>query len=713
MQKGAPDNLVKRRTQLFEAEYADPTQIQGKASAGSKPAIVKELEGKFTKDNKQNQNISQDVDRKGEFLGGRTGKVVETGKQSQYGVRVLPNDMGGEYKKPMDIMGKTLNSVNNPEQKSSTDDQIKEPVIWAHRIPNKLKINSESGNEKIVQNESNYSQPKPAVAVKRSDLSRISLSRKPVIRKNSSDATQNEPLDDHEQTGGSISDRINQLKDIRSKEEPKVPPPRPKSPVYSHGIDRKPTPDSSHKTAPKRPKGPPPKLPSRDKVAHLKQGDATPEIKISEPIEIRNKEKKVGWQLQDQMKLRHSYCDNTEFSSAVNSGSPHSPDSVTSPLKKKPDRPQNPPPSTPKIKQQAPPVSPNQRKYSLPMSPTEELSPNYRAVQNELNQIYRGNAANINNESNESGFEVKSDKKKPNDAKKDHPIQGRADTGSIRIKILPKYKEDLSTNPVREVPLETGDHNISKHNISKPIQLNIPKANNAMAPPKNESPYVTSPTRKPPPDVQPPKPPRTFKHEEYMEAKALKKANAQESSVSMFKPQNKGNSVVNDGAYEEVDVKRGIHLKANPPPRPTNPPPRNKVIQGTLNRSPRTKVVTEASGGALQGTISNPNYELHHEAIPIKTYTGQDGQLKRHKSDECLYAEPSKVLPKRGDIRNAVPIYKVSSLISPDQMDHHGIAFDQAGYAVPDIKGKISTLQVCFSYVKNVFKLIKFMVLCL
>ena len=40
------------------------------------------------------------------------------------------------------------------------------------------------------------------------------------------------------------------------------------------------------------------------------------------------------------------------------------------------------------------------------------------------------------------------------------------------------------------------------------------------------------------------------------------------------------------------------------------------------------------------------SYELHHDIIPIKTYRDQTtGALKRHKSDEYLYADPQAVSP--------------------------------------------------------------------
>ena len=106
--------------------------------------------------------------------------------------------------------------------------------------------------------------------------------------------------------------------------------------------------------------------------------------------------------------------------------------------------------------------------------------------------------------------------------------------------------------------------------------------------------------------------------------------------------------------------------------------------------------------GASQSLIliTPPSYERHHDIIPIKTYRDQTtGALKRHKSDEYLYADPqttrpemtrppsgagTETTPGKGVMSDQDPVYQdPADLTTPRArscVTAHGVSLDEEGY---------------------------------
>ena len=79
--------------------------------------------------------------------------------------------------------------------------------------------------------------------------------------------------------------------------------------------------------------------------------------------------------------------------------------------------------------------------------------------------------------------------------------------------------------------------------------------------------------------------------------------------------------------------------------------------------------------GIVRRGIANPSYHCskRHDCIPIKTVPGNDGSLKRYKSDEFLYAEPD-VTPLNVSYQDPVDLYPRAAASQHVQLDGHGYA---------------------------------------
>ncbi len=210
----------------------------------------------------------------------------------------------------------------------------------------------------------------------------------------------------------------------------------------------------------------------------------------------------------------------------------------------------------------------------------------------------------------------------------------------------------------------------------------------------------------------PPKPPRTFAHDEYLKVKALRKKDKKmkrSSCPSPVRESENGHIYEEVGChkltlyeptrsshqYEEVeDLKRQVEEEAGkgpqsrkpqPPPRPPQPvikkrpdDPFVRVIKHNSNLSDESFVKNK--------TFRNPGYmKATHDIIPIKTFVN-GSTLKRSKSDECLYAEPSLAVVVHGVDISADPVYQdpVDVVRAQNYITSHGVVVDAEGYALPD-----------------------------